>query len=61
MSEKIEVHTKENTQEEVAYKLFFYMRNVTDERHRQQLLDQYAECLEAVRLPHLRLQDKRKP
>ena len=50
------VHTGENSQEYIAYKLTLDINRAEgkDRHSRDEILNLYSECLQAVRLPHLR-------
>ena len=52
------VHIGENSPEQVAFKLFELIRR-GDAQHggktKKEMLDLYAECLNAVRNPHVRV------
>jgi hypothetical protein len=51
------VHIGETSPEEVAYKLFSIVRTIETQkaRGRGEILDLYAECLNAVRYPFARV------
>ena len=56
MSEQTVVHIGENSPEYVAYLLMnaLLAENLSPRESRKAFLDLYAECLSAVRNPHLR-------
>ena len=55
------VHIAENSSEEVAYKLMALIRHIEAQnapRDRNGILDLYAECLNSVQHPQLRVEPK---
>jgi hypothetical protein len=58
MADTSVVHIGENSPEQVAFKLFDLIRR-GDPQHagktKKEMLDLYAECLNAVRMPHVRV------
>jgi hypothetical protein len=60
MADKPEVHIGENSPEHVAFKLFLQINATEGKRDRAEVLDLYAECLDAVRDPVSRLREKKR-